>query len=179
MIRWTHFATLVSTVILVGAAQCSAQRIVNVGVASTTPGGAAAFSVTLLEGTGTDALSGVQVDLSYDGQNTPIATAPSGGPDCEVNPAIDKTGTSFAFLPNGCSGSTCTQVRAIVLSMGNLSEIPPGSQLFSCNVAIPAVTPIGNYPISVSAALGSDAAGNGLSVLMSDGFVNVANSSGC
>jgi hypothetical protein len=174
-----HFLTVSSAFILLTASQCYAQRVVNVGVASTTPGGTTTVSVALLEGTGTDNLSGVQIDLSYDSQNTPITTAPSGGPDCQVNPAIDKNGTSFAFLPNGCSGTTCTQVRAIVLSMGDLSAIAPGSELFTCNITVPSSTPIGNYPVSVSAALGSDSSGNPISVLMSDGFINVANSSGC
>ena len=67
-----------------------------------------------------------------------------------MNPAIDKSGTSFAFLPEGCTpGDTCTGVRALVRALDEVnSPIPSGSALYTCEVAIDGEVANGTYPLA-------------------------------
>ena len=85
----------------------------------------------------TDAsIAGTQNDIAF---AAPIAIAAkaNGKPDCAVNEAIDKGGTSFAFQPSGCTaGTDCTGIRSLVLALDNVAPIPTGSVLYTCQVAI-------------------------------------------
>src|SRR5579862_1113426 len=47
----------------------------------------------------------------------------------------EKSATSVAFRPNSCAGSSCTGIRALVLSVDNIDPIADGAQLFTCHVA--------------------------------------------
>jgi hypothetical protein len=94
------------------------------------------------------------------------------GPSCSVNPAIGKEGF-FTFLPHlcsndatktctadfdctpgtctgACTGTQCTGIRAIILSVDDLNPIPDGSTLYSCEVAIASAAAAGDYPLTVS-----------------------------
>ena len=88
--------------------------------------------------------------ISFDSL-TPILANALGTPDCSVNPFIDKADTLFEFLPNGCSGSACTQVRAIVQSLTNAYPIPDGATLYTCKVRIAQQAGAGIYQLILSA----------------------------
>lgn len=81
-------------------------------------------------------IAGVQLDLIPIGMNIDHTTHFGVRPDCSVNSGINKTGTSFAFLPFGCGSSVgasdCSGIRVIVLALDNVDPIPHGAELFQC-----------------------------------------------
>jgi len=118
-------------------------------------------------------IAGVQNDLIFD-PHTPIIARANGRPDCEVNPAIDKTATSILFRPVGCTpGVSCTSIRALVLSVDNTDPIADGSVLYTCHAVIPAGTPPGAYPLRIEEALASDPDGGRVAVRGGTGMINV------
>ena len=76
----------------------------------------------------------------------------------QLNPNIDKDATSFAFRPNGCSGETCTGIRALVLATDNVDPIPDGAVLYTCKVTV-AADADATYPLDVTGVILSDPAG--------------------
>jgi len=91
--------------------------------------------LTMSLATGDNQIAGLQADVTFPIEGS-IAVKANGEPDCTVNPAINKGGTSFAFRPNGCGGTGCSTVRVLVLAIDNVDPIPDGSVLFSCNVSV-------------------------------------------
>ena len=82
-------------------------------------------------------VAGTQNDIRFAGSAVRVVANARGEPDCSVNPAIDKNGTAFGFLPGGCDPATdCEAVRAFVLAVDNADPIPSGSLLYQCNVAV-------------------------------------------
>jgi hypothetical protein len=156
-----------------------AEEQIDVGVAVAPAGTIGSFPVSFYSDSSTPLTAGIQVDISYDSQSTPIPAKADGKPDCTANPSAGKGDTIFAFLPTGCSGTSCTSIRAMVVSFGNLSTIPQGVDLFTCKVSPPAGTAAGNYLLTVIQVLGSSEAGIPISMSVSDGFVNVPASTGC
>lgn len=140
-----------------------------VGSATGQPGSTVTFNVTLE----TDAeVAGTQNDIAFD-PKARIA-ADGGEPDCTVNPAIDKGDSTFAFLPDGCTpGVDCTSVRVLILSFGNLTPIPDGSVLYSCEVEI-AGDATDSYPLTCSAPGAGDPDGVRLGADCTDGTITVA-----
>ncbi|GBD27202.1 hypothetical protein HRbin30_02546 [bacterium HR30] len=99
-----------------------------------------------------------------------IEAGNGGRPDCTVNPALDKNGSSFGFLPPGCSGETCTQVRAVIVSLENVDPIPDGAVLYTCRATLTDV----EARVEVTGVVGSDANGDPVpGVGGRDGFVCV------
>lgn len=96
------------------------------------------------------AVSGIENIINFDSV-TPILANAFGKPDCEVNPAINKADTLFEFLPQGCAGSGCTQVRAIVRSLSNVAAIADGAQLYSCKLKIASKATSGIHQLIASA----------------------------
>ncbi len=90
-----------------------AEESIVVGVAYVNPGGVGSFDVSFYSDSIIAFTTGVQVDVGYDSQFTPVAAKADGTPDCTPNPATGKD-MSFNFLPNGCSGSGCASIRAVV-----------------------------------------------------------------
>jgi len=133
-------------------------------------GGVTSFDVSLE----TDVeVAGTQNDIAFDA-DAPIAAKGDGTPDCAVNPAIDKDGTSFAFRPAGCTvGTDCTGIRAIVLSLENLDPIADGAVLYTCQVAL-AADATGTYPLTCSNPGAGDPDGEKLGADCTDGTVTVA-----
>jgi hypothetical protein len=153
---------------------------INVGSASGNDGDVVSFDVTL--STAGAQVSGTQNDITFDA-NAPIQAKTNNRPDCAVNPDIGKEATSFSFRPSGCTpGSTCTGVRALVLSTSNTDAIPDGSVLYTCMVAIGASAPNGNYPLECSnqgASNPKGAAFNGTDLVCSgDGLTKCNNTDG-
>lgn len=80
-----------------------------------------------------------------------VVAGNTGNPICAVNPAINKTASTFTFQPAGCTpGSTCTGVRAVIRATDNTTPIPSGAMLYSCEVAISASAANGMYAITCS-----------------------------
>jgi len=129
-----------------GGATCAAARPAPAGpglwipdqslIAGTT---SAVISVTLAANTAQ--VAGTQSDIAWNPAVSVINMKSNGKPDCTVNPNLvtpsgaptDKSATSFAFRPNGCSGATCTAVRALVLATDNTDALA-SQVLFTCNV---------------------------------------------
>jgi hypothetical protein len=145
---------------------------VDVGSASGAPGEQVTFDVTLT--TAGELVAGVQADIAFDSLNTPLAATGTGRPDCMVNPDIDKSATAFAFQPPGCSGSSCTAFRALVLSFSNVDPIPDGSVLYTCNVDISPGAAAGSYPLAVSNVGMSTPDGQAIASAGTDGEIIVA-----
>ncbi len=141
-----------------------------VGSAVGEPGATITFPVSLAS----DAeVAGVQVDIAFD-PDTPIPPDNEDEPNCRVNPSIDKGGTSFAFMPIGCTpGDDCTGVRAIVLALDNLDPIPDDAQLFTCTVTIAADAEAGDYPLTCSNPGAGDPNGDRLGADCTDGAITV------
>jgi len=137
-------------------AECTAPAIQLPSVIGQ-PGTQITFTAELLAGT--NMVAGTQNDITFDPTNIPIAAKANGKPDCTVNDAIDKGATSFAFRPNGCTGTACTSIRALVLSTDNVAPIPDMSVLYTCkvNVAQSANT---KYTLGVTGVIFSDPNGN-------------------
>ena len=93
--------------------------------------------LTVRLASGGQAVAAVQADLLLPAGIT-AKTKPNGRPDCSVNPEIRKPSTAFGFLPESCSGASCTTVRAIVTATENVEPIADGAVLFTCNVTIQA-----------------------------------------
>jgi Cohesin domain len=158
------WSSLVGALALYGATAMAQTPQVVAGSASGAPGSQVSLSVTL-NASGA-MVAGTQNDLTFDPTNTPINAKSNGKPDCAVNDAINKGGTTFGFLPPGCggtSGVTCTGVRALVFALDNTDVIPDGSVLYTCNVNIPSTAAGGNYPVTVSGVVLSDSNGNPIS----------------
>lgn len=129
--------------------------------ASGAPGETISFSLRLR--TMGQTITAAQNDVSFDAANTPIVRLSNDRPDCSVNPAIDKDDTLFGFQPPGCGfGTTCTSVRAVIVSLQNIDPIADDSVLYTCRVAIGADTMAGSYPLTVDGVVLVDAEANEL-----------------
>ena len=72
-------------------------------------------------------------------------------PDCVVKAA--GKGGFFAFEPSNCTGTACTGIRALIFALNNVTtEIPDGSELYSCNVNIAGDAADGDYALTVPPA---------------------------
>jgi hypothetical protein len=79
-------------------------------------------------------IAGTQNDLRFEDPSAAVLRLPNGRPDCTVNPAIDKDGTSFAFRPPGCAPDTCSGIRALVLATDNTDALPDMATLYTCRI---------------------------------------------
>lgn len=156
-----------------------AEESIDVGVAVAPAGTVGSFPVHFFSDSIIPLTAGLQVDISYDSQSTPIPAKANGKPDCTANSDTGKGDIAFEFQPSGCSGTGCTSVRAIVVSFGNVDPLPQDIDLFTCKVSPPSGTAAGNYLLTVIQVLGSDQLGFPVSMSTNDGFVNVPASTGC
>jgi hypothetical protein len=144
--------------------------VIHIGEANGIKGGSVGVDVSLT----TDAsIAGTQNDIAF---AAPIAIAAkaNGKPDCTVNEAIDKGGTSFAFQPSGCTaGTDCTGIRSLVLALDNVAPIPSGSVLFTCQVTTAEDAADGTYPLTCSNAGASDPDGNAVPATCTNGAITV------
>lgn len=160
-------ATGVAGVVTVGGG--SADATIVLGDGNGDAGGTATFTATLMTGV---MVAGTQNDIAFD-SHTKIPPDQDGNPSCTVNPAIHKTGTAFAYLPAGCTvGTDCTGVRAIVLSLTNVTPIPDGSVLYTCTVSI-SEDAAGTYPLVCSGPSASDPQGGQLTANCTNGHIIV------
>lgn len=117
-------------------------------------------------------VAGTQNDITFTPQ-AGIRADDDGDPVCAANEDIEKNGTTFAFLPNGCTpGDTCTGVRALVLALNNVDPIPDGSVLYTCDIAI-AADATGEIPLTCSNAGSSSPAGGALNTDCTNGTITI------
>jgi len=184
------FAAMAAGAALMLAVQARAQDAVQItiGDASGDPDTIVDLTVsmnTLVAGT---ECAGTQNDITFSGgvgAVVRVAAKANGKPDCAVNPDIDKTGTSFAFQPSGCTGDACTGLRALVLALDNVCPIcgtattecpavaPCPADLYTCKVSIAATAAAGDYDMTISNVGASDPAGNALATAGVSGKVTV------
>lgn len=169
---------MVLGILFLAVRESRGEEFVDVGVAVAPAGTVGNFPVSFHSDSIIPLTVGIQIDISYDSQSTPIPAKADGKPDCTANSGTGKD-VSFAFLPTGCSGTSCTSIRAFVADLDNVSTIPEGMDLFSCKVSPPTGTAAGNYLLTVIQVVGSDQTGFPVSMSVSDGFVNVPASTGC
>src|SRR5262249_15578909 len=128
-----------------------------VGSASGDAGATVSFGVSI--DTAGSMVAGAQSDIAFSSE-TPIAAKANGKPDCAVNPNIDKGATSFAFRPNGCNATNpCTGIRVLILSTDNVTPIPDGALLYTCNVGISLGASGGDHQLVISGVILSDPSG--------------------
>ncbi len=121
-------------------APCPAQRPAPSGPAlyvadQTLAAGATSGTIEVRLAASDSQVAGTQNDLELPA-NIRIKAKANGRPDCTVNSAINKGGTSFAFRPTGCNPAAgeCS-VRALVLSTEDTNPITL-DLLYSCNVTV-------------------------------------------
>ncbi len=132
-------------------------------------GGAAALTAKLR--TGGHRVAGAQNDIRFvDGVRV---SARGGRPDCEVNPSINKTASAFAFLPSGCSGASCSGVRAIILSLTDLRAIPDGAELYTCTLSAAESAVAGEHLLAISGVALSSPSGDDIDAGSTGGRVQV------
>jgi hypothetical protein len=141
--------------------------VIDVGTAWGSAGEEVTFDVRLTSSLGL--VAGAQIDINFDSQ-TPIPPHEnpifSGAPFCDVNAAINKNQSAFAYQgPNG--------VRGIIISFTNVDLIPEGAVLFTCHVQISPLAPTGTYPLPCSNAQSSTALGVPLPTTCAPGAVEV------
>jgi len=78
-------------------------------------------------------------------------------PDCSVDSSIGKGGF-FSFVPSGCSGASCTGLRAVIIALDNTDAIANGKTLYRCKVNIAGGAADGAYPLTASSVVASDTA---------------------
>ena len=179
-----------SSLIFAGTLCCAESTVFGASLsvlsAAGPPGGSATFSVKLsTEGA---SIAGTQNDVVSDNTNTPIpsiktciatqtqtcntdADCPlisatttvhepcASRPDCTV----DAPGKQafFSFLPPDCSGSACTGLRAVVVSLDTTQQptaIPDNTTLYSCTASLGPVA--GIYPVTIDNVSAGDSEGH-------------------
>jgi hypothetical protein len=150
-------AAIAASALILAAAQAGAVSL-TVGTAETEVGQNASIPVTL-QAMGED-VAGTQNDLQYpsgEGVSIGVVANAQGRPTCARNEAIMKEGTAFSFQPPQCApGTTCTAVRALVLSLSNVDPIPDGSVLYNCEFSVGTGTPGGAYELTQTGVGASD-----------------------
>jgi hypothetical protein len=142
---------------------------IEIGYVEALPGSEAVVAVTLY-GEGAD-VAGISNDIGFDGEAA-IGVDAQGEPDCQVNAAIDKPATGFAFQPPGCQATgRCEAVRALVIALDNVDPIPDGSVLYTCRIAVATGAPAVAHYLPCLNADASDPNGVALATSCRDGEV--------
>jgi len=169
--------------------------VANITVASVTAtaGETVPVDVTLDVLVAGTQVAGTQNTITFSGGIGAVVTIgakPNGKPDCAVNDAINKGGTSFAFQPAGCTGENCTAVKALVLALDNVCPICgtsttdcPGLPacpvtMYTCNVQINNTATNMAYPLTCSDAAASDPSGGSLMTTCNNGAITVVGGGG-
>jgi hypothetical protein len=163
-----------SAPVIAAAYPAAGDRVrVELGQTRAAPGGTATLRIALAPASSGD-VSGVEVDFTVDEHLHVLRTA-DGRPDCTVNRDLDKGASGFSFRPGRCRNGYvgCEFIHAIVVSADNREAIPPGAELFRCQVAVPAATPDGAYPVESRRALYSPRTGGDLRAAAEPGWVLV------
>jgi len=144
---------------------------IAVGTVTGAPGSTAQIeiSLNLLQ-------EGVEVAGAENVLNFPAETEVIG---CAVNPEIQREASAFSLSPTGCTGGTdCDSVKALILSFTNLSGIPDGSVLYTCDLGLAggSAASVGTFAVTCTEPGTSDPEGNPLTTICSDGSVTIEES---
>jgi hypothetical protein len=135
--------------------------LVELDVAQGRPGETVTVSARLRAADGT-AVWHTRNDIEFD-PATPIRMRANGGVACAANRDLGRGTIGFAFRPVGCvAADTCSSVLALMLRDYEPDPIPPGSLLYTCEIAIDAAAPPGTYPLAVTAVYIGDQDGGTL-----------------
>lgn len=173
---------VVDTTCTSGVVSVADVPVANLNIGSTTiePGSAGTIEVTLdLLEDGSAQVAATENVISF-APETQIAR-------CTVNPDINREASAFSLSPSDCSpGVNCESIKALVLSFSDLTPLPDGTLLYTCDVVsvpagsasatvsgVAAGTAEGVFPLTCSAPGSSDPDGNPLSTTCSDGQVEV------
>ncbi|MGH3644237.1 MAG: hypothetical protein ACRDUX_35060 [Mycobacterium sp.] len=101
-----------------------------------------------------------------------IRAKPDGTPDCVDFPEqpVAVSFVTFSFVPPACVGAACTGVRA------SIDVVPPQDVqtiVYYCTVEIPWHAPPGFYPLLITSAGATDAAGNALPTTTQEDAISV------
>jgi MYXO-CTERM domain-containing protein len=147
----------------------SADATVVLGSVTGGAGDFESLDVTLQTGV---QVASTQNEITFPPQAS-VAAGSDGKPICAVNSAIGKNGT-FEFQPAGCTvASTCTGVLATISDTGDMSPIPGGSRLYTCQIAISATAANGTYPLPCANPSAQNPEGGSLVAACVDGSVIV------
>jgi hypothetical protein len=190
--RFSKVVALAAGMALMLAVQAHGQTSDAIITVGSTSGmiGETGLSIPVMVNTGVAGtmIAGTQNNITFSGgvgAAVSIAAKSNGKPDCAVNDAINKGGTSFAFQPAGCTGETCTAVKALVLALDNVCPICgtsttdcPGLPacpvtMYTCNVTINSTAAMMDYPLTCSDAGASDPSGGSLTTSCTDGMISV------
>jgi hypothetical protein len=108
-----------------------------------------------------NSIAGIQNDLLLAAPNARFLAGADGQPDCAVNAAINKAGTAFAFLADGCDNEGCTSLRAIVVAFDNIDPIASGALLYTCVVEVTG----DSHELDVTRAIASSPSGDPIEVV--------------
>lgn len=100
--------------------------------------------------TGGTQVGGAQVDILLPIAAAGVAAMLNGKPSCVANPSIHRELSAFAYQPAGCSGDTCSGVRAIIFGLEDTSAIADGTELFACVLSVHVDAVAGDYTIGTS-----------------------------
>ena len=151
--------------------QASVSPGADIASATGAPGQRLQFRVTLRSG-GTD-VAGMQNDIILEMSDVPVAANGIGRPDCTIGSAVDAPFGGFSFQPFGCSGTSCTGMRAVVGSF-SLTPIPDGAVLYTCNVDVSSAAAPGDYPLQIGNLILSTPGGMRVAgVTGTDGVIHV------
>jgi hypothetical protein len=129
------------------------------------------FSLSVAYRAGDVPLVATQNDLVFSADFV-VQQRADGGPDCVVNPAVNKPATSFAFRPPTPDGNPV--VRALVLAFDNLDPLPDGATLYSCRIGTPLRGSGGEKTVLIERREGADSVGNAVPLGAENGRVIVA-----
>lgn len=141
----------------------------EISVVSGLPGDSVDMSVVLH--TNGNEVAGIQIDVEAAPPLT-IAQTEHGRPDCRRNEALDKDYTVYSFPYR--AESDANLMRALVLSLTNVTAIPDGVVLFTCRVDIDPSAEPGDYELEAQRMAGSTPAGVEIAAVGSGGTVSVA-----
>jgi hypothetical protein len=121
---------------------------IDVGSATGTPGQVLQIPVTLhFIGQPPSGISATSNEINYEASAPIVPGATGGRPACAVGAAVDRSGSSFTFIPQGCQGAVCDGVDARLVGANNV-PIPDGSLLYTCTVTIAADAAPGTYMLT-------------------------------
>jgi hypothetical protein len=91
---------------------------------------------------------------------------------CVANPLMPNSG--FAWLPDGCTLGTCSEMRAVIVNLSNPAvTLADGSILYTCDIDVQSDATSGKHPLDISDVVVSDPTGQPLDAAASDGTVVV------
>ena len=144
---------------------------IDIGSVAINRGTTGTVPVTLR--TGGHEVVATQNYIFFDAMRAPIATRANGRPNCRSNPDINKGATNFSFYPPACIGTDCQAVVAVVLSTENLTPIPDGATLYTCEINVSDAQFEMNPTLHNRGVGASDPLGQPLPVSGTDGTIGV------